>query len=99
MGSLDLRALGFYDFSAIWFRSLPGGDPNAAGYLVRPDGDFRTFNPMFQTQGFDAKRDVHNDVGGGIRFFLRSVAVPLVGFDVGYGLESHRVLYLLIVGA
>ncbi len=99
VGSLDIRALGFYDFSAIWFRSLPGGDPNAAGYLARPDGDFRTFNPMFQAQGFDAKRDVHNDVGGGIRFFLRSVAVPLVGFDVGYGLESHRVLYLLIVGA
>ncbi|MBC8131600.1 MAG: hypothetical protein H7X95_01360 [Deltaproteobacteria bacterium] len=45
------------------------------------------------------KRDAHNDVGAGLRFFLRSVAVPLVGFDGGYGLESHRWRFLLIVGA
>ena len=62
-------------------------------------GDFRTFNPAFQVKGFDLKRDSHNDVGAGLRFFLRSVAVPLVGFDGGYGLESGQWRFLLIVGA
>lgn len=98
IGSLDVRGLGFYDFAAIWFRKLPT-DMNAAGYLTRTDGDFRTFNPNYQVQGFDRKRDAHTDVGGGVRFFLRSVAIPLVGFDAGFGLESHTWRYLLIVGA
>jgi hypothetical protein len=38
-------------------------------------------------------------VGGGLRFFLRSVAVPLVGFDAGYGIEAGGWRFLLIVGA
>src|SRR5450432_847884 len=98
LGSLDVRGLGFYDFSAIWFRDLPT-DTNAAGYLARPDGDFRTFNPMYEVKGFNIDRDIHNDVGGGLRFFLRSVAIPLVGFDCGFGLESHQFRTILIVGA
>jgi outer membrane protein assembly factor BamA len=97
--SLDFRGLAFYDTAAIWFREFPT-QVNAAGYLIRPDGDLRTFNPMYVAQdGFNAKRDVHNDVGGGIRFFLRSVAIPLVGFDAGFGLESQRWRFILIVGA
>ena len=99
IGSLDLRGLAFYDASAIWFRSMPAANGVTDPYVARPDGDYRTFNLNYQVQGFDWKRDVHSDVGAGIRFFLRSVAIPLVGFDVGYGLESHRALYLLIVGA
>ncbi len=97
IGSLDFRALGFYDVSAIWFRDLPPLDPTT-GYYARPDGDLRTFSPVLQT-GLDLKRDLHNDVGGGLRFFLRSVAVPLVGFDAGYGLESKKWRFLLIIGA
>jgi outer membrane protein assembly factor BamA len=96
IGSLDFRALGFYDMSAIWFRNLPSDVGGT--YLFRPE-DQRTFNPNYVKSGFDPKRDVHNDVGGGLRFFLRSVAVPLVGFDAGYGLESKQWRFLLIVGA
>ena len=58
----------------------------------------RTFDPRADT-GFSWKQSVHNDVGGGLRFFLRSVAVPLIGVDVGYGLESRGVRYLIVVGA
>lgn len=96
IGSLDFRALGFYDSAAIWFRDLP---ELQGSYLARTNGDFRTFNPLYQTKGFDMKRDLHNDVGGGLRFFLRSVAVPLVGFDAGYGLESKHWNFILIIGA
>ena len=41
----------------------------------------------------------HTAVGGGLRFFLRSVAVPLVGFDAGYGIEARTWRFILIVGA
>jgi outer membrane protein insertion porin family len=96
IGSLDFRGLGFYDFAAIWFRNLPPIDPTT-GYYTRPDGDMRTY--QFVSPGFDSKRDLHNDVGAGLRFFLRSVAVPLIGIDLGYGLESHHLNYMLVVGA
>jgi outer membrane protein insertion porin family len=97
VGSLDFRALGFFDLAAIWYRSLPEVD-GVSGYRVRTS-DGRTFNPNYVEQGFNSTRDVHKDVGGGLRFFLRSVAVPLVGIDVGYGLESHIPRFILIVGA
>ena len=50
-------------------------------------------------QGFDPKRDIHQAVGGGLRFFIRSIAVPLIGFDAGFGLESRSWRFTLIVGA
>jgi outer membrane protein insertion porin family len=106
IGSLDFRALGFYDVAAIWFRDVPSEpvltDPNNPNltYTQRSTPDGRTFpitpgaNP-----GFSWGQSVHNDVGAGLRFFLRSVAVPLIGFDAGYGLEAHSWQFILVIGA
>jgi len=100
IGPLDFRALGFYDIQAIWFRSLP---PMGTGeFTVRDTPDQRSFlmNDVNGYQpGFNFSRDVHQAVGGGLRFFLRSVAVPLIGFDAGYGIESRSWRFTLIVGA
>ncbi|MFL5304118.1 MAG: BamA/TamA family outer membrane protein [Polyangia bacterium] len=105
VGSLDFRALGFYDVQAVWYRDQPTGapisDPTAppqySSYVQRDTTDARTFLSPFRS-GFS--RDViHNDVGLGIRFFLRSVAVPLVGVDFGYGLEAQHLQFIIIVGA
>ena len=49
--------------------------------------------------GFTIDNSIHNAVGGGLRFFLRSVAVPLVGFDAGYGIEARTWRFILLVGA
>ncbi len=101
VGSMDFRALAFYDASAIWFREqLPMMNPGSGdmNYTIRDTPDQRTFPAAIQ-QGFDANRDIHTAVGGGLRFFLRSVAVPLVGFDAGYGIEAHAWRFTLIVGA
>ena len=99
VGSADFRGLAFYDLGMVWFRELPEGcDLAAVGAIcMRPDGDLRTFR--YVTKGFDRDRNVHTSAGGGLRFFLRSVAVPLVGVDVGYGIESHNLQYLIVVGA
>jgi hypothetical protein len=102
ISSLDFRALAFYDAQAIWFRDLP---PNTTGgqYATRDTPDMRTFlvdmNGYPDGAGFVFKRDVHTAVGGGLRFFLRSVAVPLIGFDAGWGIESRTWRFTLIVGA
>ncbi len=105
ISSLDFRALGFYDFQAVWFRNPPDGmpvtDPNGQGYgttyIQRNTTDARTF-PTMQSTGL-SKDSIHNDVGVGLRFFLRSVAVPLVGVDFGYGIEARNWQFIIVVGA
>ena len=55
--------------------------------------------PQYLSEGFDRNRDIHTSVGAGLRFFLRSVAVPLVGVDVGYGLPGGPPRVLIVIGA
>jgi outer membrane protein insertion porin family len=97
VGSLDFRALGFYDSSALWFREIPQRDP-LSQYTIRDTPDARSFDAKTEA-GFSPSRDIHNAVGGGLRFFLRSVAVPLVGFDAGYGIEARQWRFFLVLGA
>jgi outer membrane protein insertion porin family len=98
VGPADFRALVFYDVAALWFRDLPPDSTmDAFGNRVRDTPDARTF-PATDKQGFDAGRDIHNAVGGGLRFFLRSVAIPLIGFDAGYGIEARNWQFFLIIG-
>jgi outer membrane protein assembly factor BamA len=98
VGPADFRALFFYDVAALWFRDLP---PDTAiditGYRVRNTPDARAF-PLTDTVGFSRSHDIHNDVGAGLRFFLRSVAIPLIGFDAGYGIEAKNWQFFLIIG-
>ena len=77
-------------------------DPNGqasygTSYIQRNTTDARTF-PTLQPTGF-SRDSIHNDVGVGLRFFLRSVAVPLVGVDFGYGLEARHWQFIIVVGA
>ena len=104
ISSLDFRALAFYDAQAIWFRDLPPIGNATGVYVTRDTPDQRTLlvdqNGWPDDQrGFVLKRDIHQAVGGGLRFFLRSVAVPLVGLDAGWGLESRGWRITLLVGA
>jgi hypothetical protein len=65
---------------------------------VRATPDARSF-PLSDQQGFSPGRDIHNAVGAGFRFFLRSVAIPLIGFDAGYGIEARHWQFFLVIGA
>jgi outer membrane protein insertion porin family len=96
---LDVRGVVFNDGAAIWYRKLPPRDPDMPdAYLPREDG--RQFlPPSLLRQGFDPHQDVHFSVGAGLRFFLRSVAVPLVGVDFAHGFGTGTVRIVLVVGA
>jgi outer membrane protein insertion porin family len=88
ISKLDVRGVVFQDAAAIWYRDLPPTDQSGTTYDVRPDG--RSFLPtQYLREGFDRNRDVHTSAGGGLRFYLRSIAVPLVGVDGGYGISGH----------
>lgn len=94
--SIDVRGLLFSDAAAIWFRRLP--EQVGGAYVQREDG--RQFLPPgLLEQGFRASRDIHTSAGAGLRFYLRSVAVPLVGVDVGNGLGTKDIRVILVVGA
>jgi outer membrane protein assembly factor BamA len=91
LGSLDIRGLGFYDVHSVWWRHKDDS-------RIAKDG--RNFlTDEYQPKGFKLTRDIHNGVGGGLRFFLRSIAVPLVGLDYGYGVEDRSWRFVLIIGA
>jgi outer membrane protein assembly factor BamA len=93
---LDFRGLVFHDAAAIWYRQLPASD--GMTYEDRPDGR-RFLPPQFLLPGFDAQRDIHQSVGAGLRFYLRTVAAPLLGIDVGHGIGTGTVRFLIVVGA
>ena len=97
---LDVRGLVFDDAAAIWYRNLPTPIFDASGtsvYPLRSDG--RQFlPPSLLRQGFQADQDLHSSAGVGLRFYLRSVAIPLVGVDVGNGLGTKDVRLILVLG-
>jgi outer membrane protein assembly factor BamA len=98
--SLDVRGLVFNDAAAIWFRQLPEQYSFGAGTAYLPRDDGRQFlPPEFLQQGFRASRDIHSSAGAGLRFYLRSVAIPLVGVDVGNGLVTKDIRVILVLGA
>jgi len=64
------------------FRALGFYDTGYVGYVSRrPDRDYllNQLGPGY----------VRNDLGAGLRIYLNNVVLPLLGFDVGYGIEGH----------
>jgi hypothetical protein len=94
---LDVRGLLFDDAAAIWFRKLPSIAPTTDAYQPRSDG--RQFlPPAYLHQGFVLQEDLHSSAGAGVRFYLRTVAMPLVGVDVGNALGTKDVRIILVLG-
>ena len=96
---LDVRGLLFNDATAIWYRELPAARRHRHGATWSAPTAAASCRRIPDRRVRCAKRDVHTSVGAGLRFFLRSVAVPLVGVDVGYGLPDGPVRVLIVIGA
>ncbi|WP_224372785.1 BamA/TamA family outer membrane protein [Hyalangium versicolor] len=90
--SLSFRGVAFSDTGLMMWRSLPEDlllrDVNGRvvrGYL--PDSKSGLSNAT-----------VAQGVGAGLRLFLRSVVLPLVGVDVAYGVNSGELRFYLVAG-
>jgi outer membrane protein assembly factor BamA len=94
----DVRALARLEYSvplASWrvftFRGLGFFDTGYLGFHFT-DPSLRSYLPDQVGRGI-----WRNDVGGGLRIYVSNIVLPLLGLDVGYGLENHSpTLYLQI---
>jgi outer membrane protein insertion porin family len=81
---LSVRGLGFLDSGYAAFMSTSNTERN---YL--PHTTFRD-NSVFAP--------FKNSVGVGTRLYLRQIVLPLLGLDVGYGLEARDIHVYLAIG-
>ena len=59
------------------------------------DNTFRNYLPHHGRRGLAPFR---NAAGGGLRIYVRQIVLPLLGLDVGYGIESREVEVYLAIG-
>jgi outer membrane protein assembly factor BamA len=86
---LSVRALGFWDSGYLTFVSCGDCQP---GDTTNPE---RNYLPNSAARGLDPFK---NSVGLGTRLYLRSIVLPLLGLDVGYGLEARDIQVYLAIG-
>ncbi|MBN1205871.1 MAG: BamA/TamA family outer membrane protein [Myxococcaceae bacterium] len=90
--SLSFRGVGFSDTGLMMWRTLPEDkllrDVNGRvvrGYLEEAEG------------GLDGAT-LAQGLGVGLRLYLRSIVLPLVGVDVAYGVNSGEFRFYLVAG-
>ena len=84
VGGLGVRGLGFWDSAYTTFLDPKNGADNGRSYL-----------PGAAAGGFAPYK---NSLGVGFRLYLRQLVLPLLGFDVGYGLESGEIQAYVAIG-
>jgi outer membrane protein insertion porin family len=90
--SLSFRGVGFSDTGMLMWRSLPADlqlrDVN--GRVVR--------GYLPEARSGLGGATVAQGVGVGLRLFLRSVVLPLVGVDTAYGINSGELRFYIVAG-
>jgi len=84
ISGLSVRGLAFWDSAYTTF--LTTSNPQ------------RDYLPNSQYSSGSTFAGFKNSVGGGIRLFMRQIVIPLLGLDVGYGLEAGDVQVYLAIG-
>lgn len=87
---VSLRALAFHDSS---YTAFTAGDAHYASSLQR---DY--LHNYFPGRAGHGLRNWRNSVGLGTRLFIRQIVIPLLGLDVGYGLEGGDLEVYLAIG-
>jgi outer membrane protein insertion porin family len=106
--ALHIRGLVFYDTNLSWFMQKPDCRPEADGgprcadgypYAERISDNGKHVRYYLPGQYFSVKSAAwNNGVGGGLRFYLRNIAMPLLGVDYGFGIESLGHQFYVTVG-
>jgi outer membrane protein insertion porin family len=84
ISGFSMRALGFWDSAYTTFTNATNNDLSDRYFL--PGSEARGLAPF------------KNSVGGGVRFYLQQIVLPLLGVDVGYGLERGELEVYLAIG-
>jgi outer membrane protein assembly factor BamA len=97
----DVRSFGRAEYSVPmfkWkffaFRAIGFWDTGTVGFHNPRTGGDRTYL-LSQHEGIDRWR---NDLGLGLRIYVKAIVLPLLGFDVGYGLEGKSPAVYFEVG-
>ena len=97
----DTRGLVNVEYSAplfgLWGLSVRGLAFVDSAYTttLHPDTEQRDYLPDEEVRGWAGFK---NSVGVGTRLYLRQIVLPLLGLDVGYGLEARDYQIYLAVG-
>lgn len=76
------------------FRGIGFWDTGTVGFHSRRTGGDRAY---LSTQGDGVDR-WRNDLGAGLRIYVKNIVLPLLGLDVGYGLEGRATKIYFEVG-
>lgn len=60
--------------------------------------DVTDFDPSVEETGSETFRYMRTSVGAGARLYIRQIVLPLLGLDLGYGLESGGVEIYFAIG-
>jgi len=83
-GDLSMRGLFFWDSAFTTFLKVSNPD--------------RTYLPNSQFSSVPSYSGFKNSIGAGTRFYLKSIVIPLLGLDFGYGLEARDFQMYLAIG-
>src|SRR5262249_12874663 len=53
---------------------------------------------FYRREAGSGQNDFPRGVGGGLRFYLKQLAIPVMGVDVGYGVEDREIGYYFTFG-
>jgi len=101
---LGIRGLAFWDSAYTTFLTTSNPDRNYLPYSRRDQKDLRFAPGVGQGPDLDPTKfqeymaPFKNSVGVGTRFYLRQIVLPLLGLDLGYGLEAHDIQVYLAIG-
>lgn len=91
----------FFTIKGFAFRGLVFVDSAYVAFLdIEPDDRFRHYLPNADVtdESVSNLAPWKNSVGGGIRLYVRQIVLPLLGLDLGYGLESGGVEVYFAIG-
>ena len=99
VSGLSIRGLAFFDSAYTTFLTTANPQRNYLPYSRRDQKDPR-FDPpdLAPTKFQEYMAPFKNSVGVGTRLYLRQIVLPLLGLDIGYGLEAHDVQVYLAIG-
>jgi outer membrane protein assembly factor BamA len=80
-------------FGAFSLRGLAFWDSAVAGFRYTDGNSQRDYLP-----GTTGNTWTRSAVGGGVRIYINSVVLPLLGFDIGYGIEAKDPTFYFEVG-